>query len=478
MNVFIRIEVLGRELQGRLLLGLAAAERGHHAVILNNETAFRLAENPLALPVGYFHDNSPGQEGGKTVLHETLAARGWMITGQDEEHGLLTDDFAKEMGGRFPSRAMANKAAMFAFGPFDADGIRAACPEYADRVVTTGSPRIDFWRRDMANYFAALGSPADDAAQPYLLFLMSFSPYRGPFRDEMPRMVFTGASGSEEDLQRRVSELEESGLDPHLVGCYRRVVSAKLAVEEIARRNPDVTIVHRTHPHEFLEAWQAVFADAPENVRVVRDNSVSPWIRNARGVIFSGSTVGYEAAFSGVPVVCFQPDGYDATPGVSRMGHRATTVDEVVALADEILAGNPPHVPSDRAEAMQRTLASRFFAMDGPLAADRIVDVWEESASDALRSAPPVTVRHLRALPTPRAFARSVRDRLQQALRLERRERHEQRLAAEELLALKFPPFDLEEVERIHRALVASLGVFAEIRITQVEPRVLHLTKD
>ena len=477
MNVFIRIEVLGRELQGRLLLALAAAERGHRAVVWNKETAYRLAAVPDALPPGVFHDNSPGQEGGKTVLHETLAGRGWMITGQDEEHGLLTDDFAKEMGGRFPPRPMANKAAMFAFGPFDADGIRADCPQYADRVITTGSPRIDFWRRDMAGYFDALGSPSDDLEGPYLLFLMSFSPYRGPFRDEMPRMVFTGAAGSEAELMRRVDDLEAGGLDPHLVGCYRRVVHAKLAVEEIARRNPDVTIVHRTHPHEFVQAWRDVFADAPGNVRVVRDNSVSPWIRNARGIVFSGSTVGYEAAFSGLPVVCFQPDGYDATPGVSRMGHRATTVDEVVTLADAILAGQEPALPADRAEGMRRTLESRFFAMDGPLAADRIVDAWERLAPDTVRSAPPVDRRHLRPRPTPRTLARTARDVVVQTLRLESTERQQQRLAARELLDLKFPPFDLEEIQRIHRALVTSLGRFSGVEITRVGPRVLHLAR-
>ncbi len=115
--------------------------------------------------------------------------------------------------------------------------------------------------------------------------------------------------------------------------------------------------------------------------------------------------------------------------------------------------------------------------MDGPLAADRIVDAWEELAPETVRTAPPLEVRHLRALPTPRMFARSVRDGLLRALHLEGAQRRAQRLADRDLLDLKFPPFDLQEVQRIHAALVASRGVFSDVRITQVGPRILHLTR-
>jgi len=467
LNVLIRVEVLGRELQGRLLLALAAAERGHQVALLDNGTMFRLNETPARLPLGYFHDNSPGQDGGKTVLHESLAERGWLITGQDEEHGLTTDDFLRDMGGRFPRRAMANKAAMFAFGPFDAAGIRAACPEFADRVFVTGSPRVDFWRKDLAS------PPPHSAPDQYVLFLMSSS----PFFAEGPRMSFVGAGSSRTVLLQRVEDLVEQGIEPVFAAAYRRVVDTKLVVEKTARRHPDHTIVYRPHPHELLSAWDQVFADAPENVRVIRDNAVSPWVRSARCVVFGGSTVGFEAAFAGVPLICFQSDGQDGTPAVSRMGHRATSVAEVSRLVDAILSGEEPALSPDRADGMQETLASRFFAMEGRLAADRIVDTWEDLATDAVRSARPITGRDLRPHRSPRSLARSARDAAIVALRLERPDRREQRLAAQELLELKFPPFDLEEVKGIQRALFTSLGRFEDVRITRVDPRVLHLTR-
>jgi surface carbohydrate biosynthesis protein len=468
MNIFVRIEVLARELQGRLLLSLAAAERGHQVVLLDKRSAYRLLEHPERLPVSYFHDNSPGQHSGKTSLHEGLAAQGWLITGQDEEHGLTTDDFQADMGHRFPQRGMANKCAMFGFGPFDAEGIRRACPDYGDRVFVTGSPRVDFWRKDLT------GRTPPSAPDDYLLFLMSSS----PFSAEGPRISFNEAGGSRVDLMRRIDGLVTEGMDATFVAGYRRVVDTKLAVEDIARRHPSIIVVYRPHPHELLSAWEQVFADAPSNVRVIRDNAVSPWVRHARCVVFGGSTVGFEAAFAGVPLISFQPEGHDATPAANRMGHRATSVAEVTSIVDAILRGEEPALDTERAAAMQETLSSRFFAMEGRLAADRIVDVWEELATDGVRAARQISARDLRPRPSPRTLARSVRDALAVALRLERPDRRAQRRADRDLLELKFPAFDLEEVKSIQQSLVEDLGRFSDIRITRVGARVLHLARD
>ncbi len=471
MNIYLRIEVLGRELQGRLLLGLAAAERGHDVVLLDKVTAIELSQaTPGRLPPGYFHDNSPGQDGGKTLLHERLQARGFLITGQDEEHGLTTDDFARDMGMRYPERAMRNKTAMFTFGPYDEAGIRAQRPEYADRVIMTGSPRVDFWRKDFEPFYTHHPHPLGDDAPPYLLFLMSSS----PFFAERPRMSFKGAD--EAELLGRVDALLGEGLGAHMVEAYRRVVHTKMAVEALARQHPQTIVVYRPHPHEVLEAWYSVFETAPENVRVIRDNAVSPWIRRARCVVFSGSTVGFETALADVPVISFQPDGHDDTPAASRMGHRVTTWMGLLPLVADIIDGRAPELPADRAEAMQETLASRFFALDGPLAADRIVDAWERLATEALHSAPSVLPENLRLRLSPRRLASSVFSTTHAAVRLGPTAVRRQRAADRAVRALKFPGFDLDEARRIHHALVSALGRFEGIRVTQVAPRVLHLT--
>jgi len=376
------------------------------------------------------------------------------------------------MGGRFPPVAMANKAAMFAFGHYDAAGTRQHCPAYADRVVVTGSPRIDFWRRDFAAYYAQLPHPLGPAEPKYVLCMMSSSPF---FRDG-PLMSFSGSGSSSTELGRRVDALAANGLGKGLIDSYRRTVIEKLTVEELARRHPSIRFVYRPHPHAVLSAWEEVFRDAPPNVSVIRDNAVSPWIRRASCVVFSGSTVGFETALADVPVVSFQPDGYDPTPAASRMGHRATTVEEVARVVGGVLEGREPALPPERSAAMSATLEERFFALEGRLACDRIVDDWERLATRGLHETAPVVARDLRPEITPRRIARAIRDTSVAALRLEDEARRRRRLADRALLDLKFPRFDIDEVRRIHAGLVGGLGRFSSVRITQVGARVLHLT--
>jgi hypothetical protein len=289
-------------------------------------------------------------------------------------------------------------------------------------------------------------------------------------------MSFSGSGGSSEEFRRRVDALATSGLDLATVDSYRSVVTTKLAVEDLARRHPDIRFVYRPHPHEVLSAWEEVFRDAPPNVSVIRDNAVSPWIRRASCVVFSGSTVGFEAALADVPVVSFQPDGYDTTPAASRMGHRATSMEEVARIVGSVLEGHEPSLPPERSAAMSATLEERFFALEGRLACDRIVDEWERLATRGLHGAAPVVARDLRPEITPRRIARAIRDTSMAALRLEDEERRRRRLADRALLDLKFPRFDIDEVRRIHAGLVGGLGRFSSVRITQVGARILHLT--
>jgi hypothetical protein len=331
---------------------------------------------------------------------------------------------------------------------------------------------MDFWRRDFAAYYAQLPHPLGPTEPKYVLCLMSSSPF---FQDG-PLMSFSGSGSSPAELGRRVDALAANGLGRDLVESYHRTVIEKLAVEDLARRHPSIRFIYRPHPHEVLSAWEEVFHDAPPNVSVIRDNAVSPWIRRASCVVFSGSTVGFEAALADVPVVSFQPGGYDATPAASRMGHRATTVEEVARIVGGVLEGREPALPPERAAAMSATLEERFFALEGRLACDRIVDEWERLATRGLHGAAPVVARDLRPEITPRRIARAIRDTSMAALRLEDETQRRRRLADRALLDLKFPRFDIDEVQRIHAGLVGGLGRFSSVRITQVGARILHLT--
>lgn len=467
MNIYIRIELLARELQGRLLLALVAAERGH-TVLLGRFNHDRLTgDGRKALPPGIFHDKSLGVAETKRALHRALVASGFVITAQDEEHGLAEDTF-DPMAGRFDADAMSRTARLFAWGRFDGEAIRRLLPEHQARIIETGSPRVDFWRPELRSV-ARVGTTAPTDS-PVILYAASGG-----------EQLFDGMPSSWETLAG-------AGRDPHEGLEATRVVAeslvftanARLAIESLALALPDVTVVVRPHPAGKPGAWETLLQGSPSNVRVVTDNRVSTWIERGAAVITNGSTVSFEVAVSGRPGISYTPEGFDYAPAANRVLRNASTVEDLVALVrcaldspDQWNAGEAHDV------AVEKELSSRFAALTGRLAADRMVDAWEEFAGSLPRSSENLH-QSLRRGRVGRGtdFRRAwqgvaARTRRMAAAPVPSMPIDEERA----FFRAKFPPIDLAEVDVIHRSLTETLGRFGDVRVQPVHDRLLHVAR-
>jgi len=80
--IYIAVEVARRELEGRLLLGLVAAERGHDVVLGKIPHAALLAEelNGWRLPPGIVHLKSAPSAARLAERFDTLRARGSLVS--------------------------------------------------------------------------------------------------------------------------------------------------------------------------------------------------------------------------------------------------------------------------------------------------------------------------------------------------------------------------------------------------------------
>jgi hypothetical protein len=93
-------------------------------------------------------------------------------------------------------------------------------------------------------------------------------------------------------------------------------------------------------------------------------------------VVHNGCTTGFETAVPRVPLVSFQPGGWQADVSSNRLGRVAHDIDE---LSDLITMAHDPTARarwfSDDSDAI---LSGRFAALDGRLAADRLNRVGGE----------------------------------------------------------------------------------------------------
>ena len=464
MNIYIVVEVAARELEARLLLGLAAAARGHE-VLLGDADPRR---DPDAMPVGLFHDKSltPGQE---IVRQSELDDRGYLVTSQDEEHGLLQPDFSLFMARRFDPDALARVDAALTWGPHDDGALRAARPRQADRLRMTGSPRVDLWRPELAAHHRRVSLPGVEGRR-FVLFannvthLLGMNRFTTMLADKRGKYV----EGTSDPLERLwfdelVSQAERL---PHLVASVRGV----------AERFPELSVVVRPHPVESVAAWRDLVGPLP-NVVITRDGSISPWVRAALAVVHTGDTTGFEAAVAGTPLVSLEPEegvAVDLGHVTGRLGIRARDADQVIDAVGALRDGTDPTALAQAgAEAV---LAGRLAALDGPLAVDRIVEVWEGlDAPSAPRMRPDRLVPG--ALGRLEARARDLVRPGVHAAREVRRRIREGADADRFVVAHKFPPIDHEALVATVGSLATTLGRFDDVEVRPVGPRLVHLSR-
>ena len=453
MNLYLKIEILARELEGRLLLALVAAERGHR-VLLGDLTA--LLSHRLWLPPGIFHDKSLTPSASKMAFHTRLREHGFLVTSQDEEHGLLDEfgtwaDFAAR---RFSDASLDNAARCFMWGPHDHATLTSLHPRHAERIVRTGSPRVDLWRPDLADFYADRELPGIDPSRPYVLFahqgaiVMDHNPLWQRIADQRPR-YFRG-----DDDER------EWGWYQRCVGEVHYLEHLIPAIRAVARANPDAQLVIRPHPLDAEGSWRALVGELP-NLVITREGTASAWLRRAHLVVHNGSTVGFEAAAADVPLVSFQPvddrDGYVS----NRLGRAAHTRDELLDLVRTALRRERPdggwHAPGG-------VLAERLGTLSGPLAADRIVDEWERIAP-AIADAPAFdAARATRIANAHRALGR-VRIALREGPR-----------GPGFVTGHKFSTLPFDQVLAIADDLRRTLGRFDRVRIVRRGRRLVEVT--
>lgn len=481
MNLYLQLEIAARELEGRSLLALAAAERGHHVLLGDLR---RYLEHGLdAFPPGIFHDKSLTPSARKLRLHGRLVERGFVVTSQDEEHWLNLERYDVPARKRFSSAALANAARSFAWGPHEHDALTSAYPEHAERIVTVGSPRIDLWRPEFAAAHATVDLVGTGGRDGFVLFASNFASalevtrFWARMRDKRQHHV-----GPEDPYEFDRYDL--------VADRYRVLGHFVRAIRRVALAHPDRLIVVRPHPVEARGAFSDLVGPLP-NVLVTRRGALTPWVRRAAVLVQSDSTSAYEAAVIGTPVVSLTPGGTLADSVANRLGRRADDAEGVLVLVDEALAASTDParrtawLPSEGRDLIGRRIA----ALDGVLATDRIVADWDALAPVAppLRTGPILAARRrIRA----RHRLGTLRRRLGAGPMAERAgprgdadaagtsvaQRESERSDDPFVRAHKFPPLQAGEVASLVDGLRSALGRFRDVDVRVVGDDLIAFT--
>jgi surface carbohydrate biosynthesis protein len=370
--LIIPVEEQVRELNAKLLFACVAADRGFRVILgsrahLHHRAAFLprgiyLAKSMRSLSVRMFKIL-------RQLGHEIVA---W------EEEGLVPYPAEYYYERRMSPDTLRHVSVLFAWGRANAELFRnyAACE--GTPIHITGNPRADLMRAELRPFFQDQVEQLRRQFGRFILVNTNFGilNHFSPQLNMLAQAQEPGEAEEKEDFR--------AGLAVHR---FAMLSHFQELIPSLSRAFPDYTVVVRPHPVENHGPWQSI-AEPLDNVQVVHEGNVIPWLLASKALVHNSCTTGVEAYLLKVPAVAYQPVTSDRFDGhlPNSLSYRAFDFEELRATLRRIVQGEMGACD----EPDQRKLIRQSIdSLEGPLASDRIVDILEDVDSQvASRRAP------------------------------------------------------------------------------------------
>lgn len=453
-TLIIPVENQVRELDAKLLLACVAAERGLN-VVLGSRSYINFAMPQL--PRGLFLAKSMRAISARMM--RIIRGLGHQIVAWDEE-SLVRYTSPEYYAWRYSKDTFKVIDQLFAWGRDDAEFF-ARYPGYTGVPIhVTGNPRIDQLRPEVREYFRPEVEALRARYGNFILVNTNFSFVNNfvPALNLIERSVLGQDQVSR--TGRGMSLPFAQGMAAHQQAIYD---AFRDLLPRLAGWFPEHRIVLRPHPSEDHDAWRRVLADSPR-VEVAHEGNVVPWLMAARVLLHNGCTTAVEASVLETPAVSYMPVtsevyDYHLPNGLS---HAATTPEDVRTLLGQVLSGSRGLVDE---EVRQRFFDRHLASTQGPLACDRVLDVFLSSGYAHQAPKRPPLPTWLRAWAA--GHFRTLEKRVMGLL-----PKHRNGAAYH---AHRFPGVTVEQLnERIAR-FGTGLGRFGSVRAEARSPYVFHI---
>ncbi len=370
-SLIVPVESQVRELDAKLLLAAVAAERGF-SVVFGSRAYVHHAM--AAVPRGIYVAKSMRRASDR--MFGIISDLGHEIVAWDEE-GLVRfpDPFYYQR--RLSAKALERVKILFAWGQDDARAFAGFAGYPGCPIHVTGNPRIDLMRPEIRAFFDRDVAAIRARFGRFVLINTNFSGLNH-FHDnlsELTKNLVTGGAAKPDVFMAGRAAFRNRVLEH-----FKRLIP------ELSRSLPGLRIVVRPHPSERHDLWRAIAAEL-DDVEVANEGNVYPWLMACDALIHNGCTTAVEAMILGTPAIAYQPvrDAVYDMVLPNSLSHQAADIKDTEKTLRSILSGelgvrDDPEVRS--------ILAAHLDALDGRLAADRVVDVLEAAGYAGPRPAP------------------------------------------------------------------------------------------
>ena len=355
-NLLIPVESQVRELDGKILLACAAAENGFNSIIGSRAYIHHHASSVrnavyLAKSMRRFSNR----------MFKIMHGLGHKIVAWDEE-GLVRLPDEQYYTHRLSPITFGYIDHLFAWGNSDASVFKNYSAYSNQPIHIVGNPRIDILRPELRAYFNPETDNIIQQHGDYILINTNF----GQVNHFIPNV------GSDE--ANRDKNFSTNSNDNFIANRYKHKQTLfnefKKIIPILANTFPSINFIVRPHPSENVMYWQQLFTKH-ENIKVINDGNVIPWIIGTKALISNGCTTSIEATVLGKPTLGYYPVTNDQIDDAlpKALCDIATSNQRLIEKIETLLSEN------DSTDNNYHLLAEHITSLEGDFATDKITSI-------------------------------------------------------------------------------------------------------
>lgn len=365
MIIYVLNEISVREMTSHLLLSVIAASRGHQ-VLIGSINDILLCKRINILPPGPLLVKNMNVPAVSKVDYEQFLNAGFELYCHEQEPAILWSDFDKFIDEyNITSDQFMPFKGVFCWGETAHAGYAKLFSDQRDVFHLTGSPRVDLWRPELT---ALWQHEYVEKMKPYVLFVSNngFAVGKRHWSEFIETARNYATLKTEEIEKQYYLNVQKDIL---------MVQSTVFSLRDLAAKYRDVNFVIRPHPLDNENYWRAAVGQH-ENIHVIYQGTLTPWIAGAKAVIHNSCSSALEAAIQGVPVISYVPselcDMFDIP---NKLGIRVSNHQELAVAVERALTEGDDGAMISAA----RAVLGPLLAIDEDLASLKIIELIEKS---------------------------------------------------------------------------------------------------
>ena len=300
MNIYIELEVLRRELEGRLLVGLNLRLKKHRVFLGSRESIFDAALKKKISPgIIFMKDTNSTKD--YIDIYKQILELGFKIVSQDEEGGYIDDSFELYSKLRhLDGESFKYIEKYFCWGKRDQEYLEKKFSNKCKYIIT-GSPRIELCKPFMK-------MPHEKFTDKYkvnkkFIFFSIQTPiiFARSFPERMKLKLDSLLDGEDRNEINRI-KYEDECIGILLLNKFIELIMFLL------KNLNDYEIVIRTHPAAEEKNFLDLLSFNHPKLHIISKGFMSEFINHSEIVIHNSCTGALEAFIAEKPVISFIPE--------------------------------------------------------------------------------------------------------------------------------------------------------------------------